>query len=204
MTFCFVLVKWLNLPRTFAVYHEKSFVPTFLKVYIDHLFDNLESGKRNYCFGKSLEKALNFGSKYLYKPCGMWYNTKVWVSPRDQMSYENETKSGGLWLTTIPMLCFSCAETSSTASSSTRFMNGSNPLSTPVTCRLPFSFTERNQCYCYILPYLDSHFNNHSPQGLPGQDQFFIPSLQDSTILHNVSILLSIALHFSLCFIRAN
>ena len=26
----------------------------------DHLFDNLESGKRNYCFGK---KVLNFGSK---------------------------------------------------------------------------------------------------------------------------------------------
>ena len=32
----------------------------FFKVYIDHLFDNLESGKSNYFFGKSLEKVLNF------------------------------------------------------------------------------------------------------------------------------------------------
>lgn len=67
------------------------------------------------------------------------------------MSYDNKTKSGWLWLTTIPMLCFSCAETSSTASSSTRFMNGSKPLSTPVTCRLPFNFTEGNKGYCYIF-----------------------------------------------------
>ena len=36
---------------------------------IDHLFDNLESGKRNYCLKKSLEKVLNFGSKNLCKPC---------------------------------------------------------------------------------------------------------------------------------------
>ena len=37
---------------------------------IDQLFDNLESVKRSYCFGKSLEKALNFGSKNLYEPFG--------------------------------------------------------------------------------------------------------------------------------------
>ena len=35
----------------------------FFKLSIDHLFHNLESGKRNYCFGKSPEKILNFGSK---------------------------------------------------------------------------------------------------------------------------------------------
>ena len=38
---------------------------------VDHLFDNLESGKRNYCFGKSLEKVLNFGSQNLYEPCNI-------------------------------------------------------------------------------------------------------------------------------------
>ena len=41
---------------------------SFFKVSIANLFDNLESGKRSYCFGKSLEKILNFGSKNLFKP----------------------------------------------------------------------------------------------------------------------------------------
>ena len=36
----------------FAVHHEKKLCSCFFKVTIDHLFDNLESGKRNYCFGK--------------------------------------------------------------------------------------------------------------------------------------------------------
>ena len=49
----------------FATPHEKSFVSAFFMVSIDDLFDNLESGKRNYCFGTSLEKVLNFGSKNL-------------------------------------------------------------------------------------------------------------------------------------------
>ena len=48
---------------------KKIFVPAFFKVSIDHLFDILESGKRNYCFVKSLGKALNFRSKTLYEPC---------------------------------------------------------------------------------------------------------------------------------------
>ena len=52
-----------NLAHTFAARHEKRMVPVFFKVSVDQLFDNLESGKRNYCFGKSLEKVLNFGSK---------------------------------------------------------------------------------------------------------------------------------------------
>ena len=35
----------------------KSFVPAvFFTVYIDHLFDNLESGKRNHCFGITVWK----------------------------------------------------------------------------------------------------------------------------------------------------
>ena len=42
--------------RTFALHHEKSLVPAFFKVSIDHLFVyNLEFGKMKYCFGKSLE-----------------------------------------------------------------------------------------------------------------------------------------------------
>ena len=51
----------------FAVHQEKRFVPAFLRS-IDHLMDNFESGKRNYCFGTSLEKVSNFGSKNLYDP----------------------------------------------------------------------------------------------------------------------------------------
>ena len=41
-----------NLARTFALHHEKSFVPALFRVSIDRLFDDLQSGKRNYCFGK--------------------------------------------------------------------------------------------------------------------------------------------------------
>ena len=40
----------------------------FFKVSFDQLFDNLESGKIYYCFGKSLEKVLNFGSKICTNP----------------------------------------------------------------------------------------------------------------------------------------
>ena len=41
---------------------------SFFKVSFDHLFDNLESGKINYCFGKSLEKVFFFWIKNLYEP----------------------------------------------------------------------------------------------------------------------------------------
>ena len=47
-----------NLTHMPAEHHEKSVVPAFLKVSIDHLFDNLESGKKNYCFGKRSGKSL--------------------------------------------------------------------------------------------------------------------------------------------------
>ena len=62
---CFIsefLALWSNLiqsRRVFAVHREKSFVPAFFKICIDHLFDNFESGKRNYCFGKISTKPLN-------------------------------------------------------------------------------------------------------------------------------------------------
>ena len=45
-----------NLDRAFAVNRKESFVPALLKVYIDNPFDNLKSGKRNYCFGKKVWK----------------------------------------------------------------------------------------------------------------------------------------------------
>ena len=41
--------------KIFVAPHKKN-LPAFFKVYIDHLFDNLESGIRNYCFGKKVWK----------------------------------------------------------------------------------------------------------------------------------------------------
>ena len=55
--FCFGQILF-NVARTFAVHHEKTFVPAFFKVSIDHVFDILESEKRNYCFGKQCGKSL--------------------------------------------------------------------------------------------------------------------------------------------------
>ena len=49
--------------KIFVAHHKKN-LPAFFKVYIDHLFDNLESGIR-----KSLEKVFNSGTKNLYEPC---------------------------------------------------------------------------------------------------------------------------------------
>ena len=49
------------LPRgycTFVVNHEKRLVPSFFKVSVDHPFDNLESVKRIFCFGKKSGKSL--------------------------------------------------------------------------------------------------------------------------------------------------
>ena len=56
----FVLVKIQS--RLHVV--DKGLFLRFFKVSVDHLFDNLESGKKNYCFGKSLE----FWIKNLYEP----------------------------------------------------------------------------------------------------------------------------------------
>ena len=43
---------------TVAVRQEKSLVPVFVKVSVDHLFRNVESGKRNNCFRKKPAKSL--------------------------------------------------------------------------------------------------------------------------------------------------
>lgn len=55
--------------RIFAVHHEEGLVPVFFKFSIDHSLDNIESGKKSYCFRKNLEKVLNFGSKSLFETC---------------------------------------------------------------------------------------------------------------------------------------
>ena len=53
----------------FAAHHEKKLCSCVsYKVSIDHLFDNLESGKEIIVFEKGLEKVLNFRSKSLYEP----------------------------------------------------------------------------------------------------------------------------------------
>ena len=63
----FLFHKLLSGYRTFAVHHEESLVPMFFKFSIDHLLDNIKSGKNSYCFRKNLEKVLNFGPKSLYE-----------------------------------------------------------------------------------------------------------------------------------------
>ena len=59
---------WSNLILSRLHVMEKTLFLHLFKVPVDHLFYNLESGKRNYCFGKSLEKVLNFGSKICTNP----------------------------------------------------------------------------------------------------------------------------------------
>ena len=52
----------------------------------------------------------------------------------------------------MPMLFFSPVLPSSTVSSITRFMKGSNPRRNPVTARPPFSFTVKFNTHLYIIP----------------------------------------------------
>ena len=61
----FLLVKSYSIsPVCLQRIIDKALFLLFLRS-LAHLFDNCESGKRSYCFGKSLEKILNFGSKNL-------------------------------------------------------------------------------------------------------------------------------------------
>ena len=57
-SFCFGQILF-KLAHMFPAHHEKKLCCCVFKVSVDHLFDNLESGKKNYCFGKRLEKVLN-------------------------------------------------------------------------------------------------------------------------------------------------
>ena len=52
-----------NLAGRYSVCQEKSFEPALMKVSIDHLLDNLELGKINYCFRKKSGKSLRFWIK---------------------------------------------------------------------------------------------------------------------------------------------
>ena len=66
---------WSNLKRMFAAQHEKSFVPVFFKVSIDHLsLVTLSLEKYTTVFRKSMEKVWNFGSKNLYEAREAWRN----------------------------------------------------------------------------------------------------------------------------------
>ena len=58
----FVLAKSYSISfvRLQHIMEMLFFFLHFIKVSIYHLFDNLEYGKRNYCFVKSLEKGLEF------------------------------------------------------------------------------------------------------------------------------------------------
>ena len=54
--FFFVLVRCYSIsPVRLQRIMEKALFLHFFKDSIDHLFDNLESGKRNNCFEKSVE-----------------------------------------------------------------------------------------------------------------------------------------------------
>ena len=68
-----VLYKWnifrfgqilFNLAHLFAAHREQSFAPTFFKVSIDHLFDNLESGNEVLFWKKVWKKSCS-----LNEPC---------------------------------------------------------------------------------------------------------------------------------------
>ena len=56
----FILVKSYSRPFVLQRIVKKALFVRFLRSITDHLFDNLESGKRNHCFGKKSEKSLEF------------------------------------------------------------------------------------------------------------------------------------------------
>ena len=68
---CFTSViffVWVKIFFNLACTSWKKLSSCVFKVTIDHLCDNPEPGRRNYCFGKSLEKVWNFGSKICTNP----------------------------------------------------------------------------------------------------------------------------------------
>jgi len=66
--FCFGQILFnLGLVRLQCIMNKALFL-LFLKVYIDDLFDNLESGREIIVLDKGLEKVLNFGFKTPYGP----------------------------------------------------------------------------------------------------------------------------------------
>ena len=55
--------------RTFAVRHENAWFLRFSRSLLNAYLFSLCLEKKVYCFKKSLEKVVNFGSKNPYEPC---------------------------------------------------------------------------------------------------------------------------------------
>ena len=64
----FVLVKSYSISSIHLQHVMKKALFLHFKVYVDHLFDNLKSGKRNYCFGKKSRKSLVIDPKICMNP----------------------------------------------------------------------------------------------------------------------------------------
>ena len=76
----FLLSFWSNLiqSRLYVCIVKTSFVPAFFKVCINHLFENLESGKRNDCFGKKVsEKSRILDPKICTNPVHSKYGEQM-------------------------------------------------------------------------------------------------------------------------------
>ena len=86
----FVFIKSYSIRAYFAAHHEKSFVPAFLMVSIDHLFLNLESAKRNNCFRKKNRKTLEFRIQKSVRTLIVNHESLVIrVSPLSTVIYQN-------------------------------------------------------------------------------------------------------------------
>ena len=86
----FVFIKSYSIRAYFAAHHGKSFVPAFFKVSIDHLFNKLESGKINYCFGKKNGKTLEFCIQKSLRTLIVNHESSVIrVSPLSTVIYQN-------------------------------------------------------------------------------------------------------------------
>ena len=90
-----ILLFWSNLiqshPQVCSKPWKKLCSCVVFKDSIDHLFDNLVSGKTNYYLKKSLKEVLNFGSKNLCKPCKInhFFQSSNWTV----INYQNKLSS---------------------------------------------------------------------------------------------------------------
>ena len=90
-----IFLFWSNLiqsrPQVCSKPWKKLCSCVVFKDSIDHLFDNLVSGKTNYCLKKSLVEVVNFGSKNLCKPCKInhLFQSSNWTV----INYQNKLSS---------------------------------------------------------------------------------------------------------------
>ena len=86
-----------------CLHHEKALFLYFSRsLLISLLFDNPESGKRNYRFGKKSGKVLNFGSKNLYEPNPDSTYSETWKTTKNINQMSVVTPSVYI---TLPSLC---------------------------------------------------------------------------------------------------